>query len=240
MVINKHLDPMYRFNDSKIKEMIPKSIIKEIYRKNTHVKQGITRIEESSKMKFPEYYVEPFLPISSTSLEKGNIGALFARTIPVHNKINQNVQIIIQLSAPLVAFGLKGTIQAILAHEFLHYVEFIRKFKKMDILSDEISGTLFESQFADAERIFKPRLIFKYGNKSPQIIRHLKEKFQNHSVDEKLNNKTNKLWIKKRLPLLSISPTDNRTRIPVEALINSKFDEIIIERIKELEDIAKK
>ena len=55
-----------------------------------------------------------------------------------------------------------------------------------------------------------------------------------------MNNKTNKLWIKKRLPLLSISPTDNRTRIPVEALINSKFDEIIIERIKELEDIAKK
>ena len=73
---------MYRFNDSKIIETIPKAIIKEIYRKTTHVKQGITRIEESSKMKFPEYYIEPFLPVSSTSLEKGNIGALFARTIP--------------------------------------------------------------------------------------------------------------------------------------------------------------
>lgn len=232
------MDILQRFKDESIKEKIPKKIIKEISRKIKFVEQGVNRIEESSKIKFPDYYVEPYLPVSSTSLEKGNIGALFARTIPIQT--NSGVKIIVQLSAPLVAFGLKGTLQAILAHEFLHYIEFVRKFKKMDIISDEIANTLFEAQFADADRIFKPKLIFRDGKKSPQIIRHLKEKFHDHSVDEKLNKKTNEQWIKKGLPVVRVSPTSNITRIPIEVIMRTRFDPLIEQRIKELEESAKK
>ena len=39
-------------------------------------------------------------------------------------------QVVIQISAPLIAYGLKGTIHAILAHEFLHFLELIRKIEK--------------------------------------------------------------------------------------------------------------
>ena len=77
---------------------------------------------------------------------------MFARTIPL---ISENqLQVVIQISAPLVAYGLKGTIHAILAHEFLHYLDLIRKVSKMEILSDEISGNLFENVYADNTETF--------------------------------------------------------------------------------------
>ena len=103
-----------------------------------------------------------------------------------------------------------------------------------------IVNTLFEAQFADADRIFKPKLIFRDGKKSPQIIRHLKEKFHDHSVDEKLNKKTNEQWIKKGLPVVRVSPTSNITRIPIEVIMRTRFDPLIEQRIKELEENAKK
>ena len=82
-----------------------------------------------------------------------------------------------------------------MAHEFLHYIEYVRKFERLDIISDEISSTLFEAKYADACRSFKPELIFTHSNKSPQIIKHLREKFQNHSVGERLIKKTKENWI---------------------------------------------
>ena len=72
---------------------------------------------------------------------RDSYGILFARTIPIF--ANNSVQIIIQISAPLIAYGLKGTIHAILAHEFLHYLELTSRLSKMNIVSDELSSNIF-------------------------------------------------------------------------------------------------
>ena len=69
--------------------------------------------------------------------------------------VDDKFQVVIQISAPLIAYGLRGTIHAILAHEFLHFIELIRKISKMDLLSDEISGNLFENVYADETRLFE-------------------------------------------------------------------------------------
>ena len=231
-------DPFGKFEDINIQKTIPKNIIRDIKRKKEFIENGINRIEEASKIRYPEYYIEPILPIAFTSLERGSPTPYFARNI--FHIWKGEVRIIIQLSAPLIAFGLKGTIQAILAHEFLHYIEYVRKFERLDIISDEISSTLFEARYADACRSFKPKLIFTHGNKAPQILKHLKEKFQNHSVGERLIKKTSNDWINKSLPVRRVSLENNVSSIPIETIMRTRFDLDIGKRIKELEQNAKK
>ena len=97
--------------------LIPKNVFDLINNRFSLVLEGISRIEKASEIRFPITYVEPSLVLSSGT-NSYDYGILFARTIPIF--ANNSVQIIIQISAPLVAFGLKGTIHAILAHEFLH------------------------------------------------------------------------------------------------------------------------
>ena len=210
------MDPLQRFNDINIRNKIPKSIFTKITKRMQYVEEGVKRIELISGIKYPQYYIEPILPISITSLEVGKYGALFARTIPTTTI--QGVTIIVQLSAALIVFGNKGTIHGILAHEFLHYFEFVRRFTKMNNLSDEIVDTIFESQYADAERLYKPNLIFKDKSKGPALIKLMRKKFKDHAVNTKLNNKTQNLWINKGLPTAKINPSTNIARISVSAI----------------------
>ena len=95
---------------------------------------GINRIEKASGIRYPVAYVEPSIVLSSPSSNSYEFGILFARTIPI--AFEDQFRVVIQITAPLVAYGLKGTIHAILAHEFLHYLELMRKISKMDLLSD--------------------------------------------------------------------------------------------------------
>jgi len=231
------LDPLQRFNDINIRNKIPKSIFSKITKRMQYVEEGVKRIELISGIKYPQYYIEPILPISITSLEVGKYGALFARTIPTTTI--QGVTIIVQLSAALIVFGNKGTIHGILAHEFLHYFEFVRRFTKMNNLSDEIVDTIFESQYADAERLYKPNLIFKDKSKGPALIKLMRKKFKDHAVNTKLNNKTQNLWINKGLPTAKINPSTNIARISVSAITNTIFDPMVKQRINEIENIVK-
>lgn len=231
------MDPLQRFNNINIRNKIPKSIFSKITKRMQYVEEGVKRIELISGIKYPQYYIEPILPISITSLEVGKYGALFARTIPTTTI--QGVTIIVQLSAALIVFGNKGTIHGILAHEFLHYFEFVRRFTKMNNLSDEIVDTIFESQYADAERLYKPNLIFKDKSKGPALIKLMRKKFKDHAVNTKLNNKTQNLWINKGLPTAKINPSTNIARISISAITNTIFDPMVKQRINEIENIVK-
>ena len=231
------MDPLQRFNNINIRNKIPKSIFSKITKRMQYVEEGVKRIELISGIKYPQYYIEPIFPISITSLEVGKYGALFARTIPTTTI--QGVTIIVQLSAALIVFGNKGTIHGILAHEFLHYFEFVRRFTKMNNLSDEIVDTIFESQYADAERLYKPNLIFKDKSKGPALIKLMRKKFKDHAVNTKLNNKTQNLWINKGLPTAKINPSTNIARISISAITNTIFDPMVKQRINEIENIVK-
>ena len=74
-------DPFGKFEDIKIQKVIPRKIIKDIKRKKEFIENGINRIEEASEIEYPEYYVEPVLPIAFTSLERGSPTPYFARNI---------------------------------------------------------------------------------------------------------------------------------------------------------------
>jgi len=176
--------------------------------------------------------VEPSLVISSSN--SYDYGILFARTIPL--VLENQLQVVIQISAPLVAYGLKGTIHAILAHEFLHYLELIRKVSKMEILSDEISGNLFENIYSDSTRLFESRAVFN----DKTLLVHITKKFPAGFRDYKLEDKAVKFWMKKNFPTTNITLDTNIIKIPAESLAKTKLDPILLSKIDEFEQKSSK
>ena len=224
------MDPLRKVEDAKFAKIIPQGVYRKIVTRFKFVKEGVKRVERASGIKYPEYYVEPNMVLSTSPLEMGQFGVLFARTIPKVSDDNR-IKIIIQLTAPLIAFGMKGTIHAILAHEFLHYLELIGKISRMDIVSDELSSTLFEGKYADLTRLFEPDTVFK----DKSLLRLITKKFPEGFQDFKLEDRCLKLWLNKGLPSTRISMDENVIRIPISAVANTRLDKSLKKKIYELQ-----
>ena len=228
------MDPLVRFKEAHTKGIIPDDVYDLTIERFPITVAGINRIEKASGIKFPTAYVEPSLVISSPNPNSYEFGILFARTIPV--MFEEKFQVVIQISAPLVAYGLKGTIHAILAHEFLHFLELMRKISKMELLSDEISGNLFENVYSDETRLFEPRVVFK----DRSLLDHITKKFPAGFRDFKLEDKVMKFWADKDLPKSNISLDTNTVKLSIESLSKIKLAPAFVSKIKQLEEKSSK
>jgi len=228
------LDPLVRFRDAHSKGLIPDDIYDLTLKRFPIVVAGINRIEKASGIQYPIAYVEPSLVLSSSNSNSYEYGILFARTIPV--MFEEKFQVVIQITAPLIAYALKGTIHAILAHEFLHFLELVRKISKMELISDEISGNLFENVYSDETRLFEPKAVFK----DRVLLDHITKKFPAGFRDYKLEDKTIKFWADRNLPKSNISLDANNVKLSVESLSKITFDSKFISKIEQLEEKSSK
>ena len=224
------MDPLIRLKDAHSKRIIPDDIFDLTVKRFSIIADGINRIEKASGIQYPIAYVEPSLVISAPNPNSYEYGILFARTLPV--MFDDKFQVVIQISAPLIAYGLKGTIHAILAHEFLHFLELIRKISKMDLLSDEISGNLFENVYSDETRLFEPRVVFK----DRTLLNHITKRFPAGFRDYKLEDKVMKFWADKNLPKTNISLDTNTVKLSVESLSKIKMASSFISKIDQLQE----
>ena len=224
------MDPLVRFRDAHSKGIIPDDVYDLTVKRFPIIVEGINRIEKASGIQYPVAYVEPSLVISSPNPNSYEYGILFARTLPV--LFDDQFQVVIQISAPLVAYGLKGTIHAILAHEFLHFLELIRKISKMDLLSDEISGNLFENVYSDETRLFEPRVVFK----DRTLLNHITKRFPAGFRDYKLEDKVAKFWSDKNLPTSNISLDSNTVKLSAESISKIKISPTFISKIDKLQE----
>ncbi len=228
------MDPLIKINEAYNNGIIPEKNYLLIKERFPIVVEGINRIEKASGLKFPIVYVEPSIVVSSPDPNSYQYGILFARTIPL--TIDNKLQVVIQISAPLIAYGLKGTIHAILAHEFLHFLELIRKISKMELLSDEISGNLFENIYADETRLFESRAVFT----DRTLLLHITKKFPAGFRDYKLEDKVIKFWIEKNLPKTNISLDTNIVKISAESFAKIKLNPTFLKKLDELEQKSSK
>ncbi|HJM79516.1 MAG TPA: hypothetical protein QF656_03150 [Nitrosopumilus sp.] len=228
------MDPLVRFRDAYSKGLIPNDIYDLTLKRFPITIAGINRIEKASGIQFPVAYVEPSLVLSASDSNSYEYGILFARTIPV--MFEEKFQVVIQISAPLVAYGYKGAIHAILAHEFLHFLELVRKISKMELISDELSGNLFENIYSDETRLFEPRVVFK----DKTLLNHITKKFPSGFRDYKLEDKVIKFWSERNLPKSNISLDANNVKLSAESLSNIKLDSKFISKIIELEEKSTK
>ena len=228
------LDPLVRLKNAHNQGIIPDNVFDLIIKRFPITVSGINRIEKASGFQYPVAYVEPSLVISSSRADSYEYGILFARTIPV--LFEDKFQVVIQISAPLVAYGLKGTIHAILAHEFLHFLELMRKISKMDLLSDEISGNLFENMYSDETRLFEPRAVFN----DRTLLNHITKKFPAGFRDYKLEDKVTKFWTKLNLPTTNISLDENTVKLSADSLSKIQLDSEFISKIEKLSEKSSK
>lgn len=224
------MDHLVKVKESYEKGLLPQNIYDLVTERFSLITSGIERIEKASGTKYPVSYVEPSAILTSSPDVTFGYGILFARTLPVF--FEEKFQIMIQISAPLVAFGLKGTIHAILAHEFLHYLELVRKASRMEILSDEVSANLFENVYADSTRLFEARAVFD----DQTLLTHITKKFPTGFKDYKLEDKTEKLWISKNLPVTNIALDANTVKLSAESLAKVSWDPALLSKIKEYEE----
>ncbi len=216
------MDPLIKVKEAHKKGILHDDIFNLIKKRFPLAISGINRIENASGINYPIAYVDPSIVLSSSS--SYDYGILFARTIPLI--FENQLQVVIQISSPLIAYGLKGTIHAILAHEFLHYLDLIRKVSKMELLSDEISGNLFENVYTDSTRLFEPRAVFN----DRTLLLHITKKFPAGFKDYKLEDKTIKFWIKKDLPTTNITMDTNIVKLSTEALSKIKLDKTLLKK----------
>ena len=217
------MNPLEKVSQSFENGIIPKTTYELIQKRFSLVSDGIMRIEKASSIKYPIVYVEPSIIVSGTN-NSLDIGILYARTIPLI--IDDSIHVVIQVSAPLVAYGLKGTIHAILAHEFLHYLELITRLSNNELISDEISSNLFENIYSDNTRLLEPRSVFNDNT----LISHITKRFPSGFRDYKLEDKVLKLWIESKLPVSKISLDTNTVKLNATQLSNIKLNELLLQQ----------
>ena len=225
----KKVNPLLKIEQAEINNLIPANIIKKIKSRMHYLEESVRRVEHATKLKYPTHYIEPLLYIYSSRIELGQMGILYARTMPVD--IGGSIEIVVQISSPLIAFGTKQTIDAVLTHEFLHYVELVKRFSKLEILSQELTSTMFEASYTDSEDLFPLEQLI---NNRP-LKRLLKQRFSNGLIDEKLQEKVEKQWLSKGLPAVKISPDSNVVNLSISSIINSRFDPFLTMRLDEIE-----
>ena len=223
-----------RLKDAHSKGIIPDDVYDLAMSRFPITVAGINRIEKASGIRYPVAYVEPSLVVTSHDSNSYEYGILFARTIPV--MFEEKFQVVIQISAPLIAYGLKGTIHAILAHEFLHFLELIRRISKMELLSDEISGNIFENTYSDETRLFEPRAVFK----DRTLLNHITKRFPAGFRDFKLEDKVMKFWTDRDLPKSNVSLDSNTVKLSVESLSKIKLDPVFVSKVEQLEEKSSK
>lgn len=221
------MNRLFRFEDPKIRELFDGRFLKSIYKRVEVLDSCVKEVEASANLKYPDYYVEPILPIYTGS--SNGIAVYYARTLPYSTP--SGLDIVIQLTAALISYGSKSSLKTVLAHEFLHYLDLVRRMSKFEILSDEIRTRTFEAMYSDLERTIKPEYVYSDKN----LIRSIKKKFVEGFEDKSLKEKTLDRWINKRKPVVELPPEENIVRIPVNMVLTIKFDPILLLRIRDLE-----
>ena len=206
------------------------ALVAKVKARGKYLLGAVGRVEKATGLRYPPYYVEPTLPLAVTSIEYGSIGAFFARVIPA--AFEGKVSILVQFTAPLLLFGAKGTIEAVAAHEFTHYVDLVRRLSGMSIVSEERVSTLFEAGYADEERVVSPMKVFA---KDKPLAKLVEKRFTPNLTDPKLDDKVSKGWIAKGLPARRVTPEENNVRLDMAMVATMRFDPSLLERIRAME-----
>jgi hypothetical protein len=227
------VDPLIVLNQAEEQGRIPRGMAKKVRTRMNYLYGAVARVERASGLRYPPYYVEPTLPVSSTTAEFGQMGVLFARVIPT--TLTGTLSILVQFTAALVAFAPKGTLEAVAAHEFTHYVDLVRRLRQTNVVSDERATTLFEATYADNERTVSPSLVF--GEKS--LVALVRKKFKGGLYDPILNRKVEDGWMAKNLPIRAVAIDENVLRIGIEKVATAKYDPLLLQKISQIESKMK-
>jgi hypothetical protein len=224
------VDPLILLDQAVAQEKVPRAIAKKVRLKMKVVQGAVERVEKASGLKYPPYYIEPVLPVARGGGEYGQMGVMYARVIPT--TATGNLVVLVQFTAALVAYGTKGTVEAVAAHEFTHYVDLVRRLKSTNVVNDERATTLYEASYADTERTVAPKLLFS----EKSLVALVSRKFKDGLSDQALNKKVGDSWIAKNLPIRWVGPEENVVRLGMDVIAATNFDPFLLSKVSEIEE----
>jgi hypothetical protein len=227
------VDPLILLDQAVAQEKVPRALAKKVRLRMRILQQSVERVEKASGLRYPQYYIEPTLPVSKGGGEYGQMGVFFARVIPT--TATGSLTILVQFTAALIAYGTKGTLDAVAAHEFTHYVELVRRLASSNIVSDEVATSLYEASFADSERTIPAKLLFS----DKALAGLMTRKFKPELSDPALNRKVSESWIAKNLPIRWVAPEANRVKLEMSIIAGAKFDPEVVRKTSEIEEKMK-
>ena len=219
------VDPLVLVREAAKKGLIPEAMVREAEERMKYLEWAVEKVEKATGVKYPLWYIVPYAMIMEDPFYERAI--LYARNRPVISK--KALSFSIEFTLPLHLFSSKDTLLAVVAHEFTHYAELARRISEFEVLTSEVSTSVFEATYRDVEESLRPELVF---GRHRSIVRLLREKFPDGLEDDALNARTIRRWIRKELPVVKITPEENVIRIPVESLASVKLDPALLALIK--------
>ncbi len=214
------MNPLVTLNESLNKNEISEDVYRKISDSVKKVNDAVLLVEKASGIKYPDWYVYPKAIAMKTPT--GELSIVYSRFFPFsYQDVLYNL---VQVTPPLVLYASKDTLLAVIAHEFLHYVNFVANVKNFSISSEEDTTSILESVFKDEGQLYDEEKVFK---KSKRIRRLLKEKFSGGLNDDALNKKALTRWFKKGLPVEYITPESNVSKISVVSILNYRPEETL-------------
>jgi hypothetical protein len=209
------LDPLFKLSKS---DVLKNSVKRSIVAKMKSLVAVVSEVEKFSGITYPPYYVEPVLTVAQSSDNMGGLGVLYARTIPI--EVSGRTEILVEVTAPLLLYSTKATLRLVMSHEFLHYIELVHKFTKLDLVSQITSNSIYEETYSDYSRAIDPAKVFS----NRKLVSDLRKRTSAGLDDPKLNEKCRTRWIEKGLPIVKIPLGSNQVRVSVESLVRTNFD----------------
>ncbi|MGN6613937.1 MAG: hypothetical protein ACTHKC_02735, partial [Candidatus Nitrosocosmicus sp.] len=87
---------------------------------------------------------------------------------------------------------------------------------------------LFENIYSDSEKLFYHHKVFK---RDKYLIKTIDKKFEHGFNDEKLNKKSIKYWLQKKLPIEKLQIENNYTNLSFLSMANTEIGEDIKRKI---------
>ncbi|MEM0117305.1 MAG: hypothetical protein QXX17_05920 [Conexivisphaerales archaeon] len=219
-----NLDPLGKVKEAVKAGKISQEIGNKVSERLPLLQEMVREVEETSGVSYPPYYIMPLLILVKSEVETGVYGVYYARNVPA--VIDQRLNLLVEFTAPLLIYASKDTLLSVVAHEFTHYLELIRRFTESPFSSPSPS-TMFEATYKDMQEAMDPEYIF--GRRS-RLVTAIKKKFSDGFTDEPLNKRVIKHWLESKLPYVVVRPDDNAVRIPVSSITNPNFDSKAVEK----------
>ena len=224
------VDPLVKAREALRLGKLPPEVYSKLVEKAGGLQEAIQKVEKAAGLSYPPYYIQPLLILVRSSAETGVTGIYFARNVPV--AVNNRLHLLVEFTAPLLLYSSKKTLLAVVAHEFTHYLELLRRFSDQPV-SSQAASTMFEATYKDMEEAMPPQKIFGRFKSLSSLI---DMKFEEGFTDDALNQKTLKNWYERKLPVTVVRPGDNSVKIPLEAVLNAEFDRAALKKIREMTD----
>jgi len=214
------IEPLHALQAAAREGRLPAVVVRRIVERIPRLRAAVERVERASGVSYPPYRIEPSITVA-IGADMG-ISLLYCRTVPMPHE--HGLSIFVEISAPFLLYANKGTLHAVLAHEFLHYLELVRRFSSFRLDSLPPAGTAFEAPYMDLSAILPGHKVLS----DRALVRLMARKFRPYLIDESLARKVWAHWIEKGYPVKRIHMSENNLRIPIASVLRATFDQKVL------------